>query len=221
MRVLVVEDDPMIASGVRLALTRAGHAVEWCADGKTAQEMLSKAGVDLVVLDLGLPMQDGYQVLTRLRAGGSKTAVLILSARDALKDRVKGLDLGADDYLTKPFELEELLARVRVLERRQRSPQAPKCLTVAQLTINLEAPDVSWGEETVSLPRREWMLLKLLMENPSRVYSRSQIQDVLYGPGEGCESNAIDVHVHHLRKKISGDVVETVRGLGYRFGLTK
>ncbi len=219
MRVLVVEDDPMIASGVRLALTRVGHDVQWCADGKTAEDVLSKGETDLVVLDLGLPMQDGYQVLTRLRSSGSSIGVLILSARDALKDRVKGLDLGADDYLTKPFELEEFLARIRALERR-RGPQQSKQLSIAQLTLDLEAPSASWKGESIALPRRAWVLLKLLMENPNRVYSRDQIQDALYGPGEGCESNAVDVHVHHLRKKIDADVVETVRGLGYRFGLS-
>ena len=215
----MVEDDPMIASGVRLALSRAGHQVDWCADGMTAQEVLAKGEADLLVLDLGLPGRDGYQVLEGLRASGSTIGVLILSARDALRDRVRGLDLGADDYLTKPFELEEFLARIRALERRKGPPDTDSRLSVAQLEVDLNSPTAYWKGSVISLPRREWMLLRLLMENPSRVYSRQQIQDTLYRPGEGCESNAIDVHVHHLRRKIEPGVIATVRGLGYRFGL--
>ena len=208
----------MIASGVQHALSRIGHSVEWRSDGKAAEEMLVKAEPDLLVLDLGLPGRDGYQILEALRARGSKISVLILSARDAVQDRVKGLDLGADDYLTKPFELEEFLARVRALERRQGAQPLERRLSVAELEVDLDAPTAWWKGKPISLPRREWMLLRLLMENPSRVYSREQIQNTLYGVGEGCESNAVDVHVHHLRKKIESGVVATVRGLGYKFG---
>lgn len=218
MRILIVEDDEMIASGLELALKRAHYRVECLSSGLSAQSVLASEHFDLVILDLGLPGRDGYQVLESLRAAGSLVSVLILSARDALKDRIRGLDLGADDYLTKPFELDELLARVRVLERR-RAQQASNRLTIGALQLDLDAPEVSWDGRSVELPRREWMLLKLLMQNPHRVYSRQHIQDVLYGWGEGCESNAIDVHVHHLRKKIAPEVVLTVRGLGYRLGV--
>lgn len=209
----------MIASGLELALKRAHYRVECLSNGLSAQSALASEHFDLVILDLGLPGRDGYQVLESLRASGSLVSVLILSARDALKDRIRGLDLGADDYLTKPFELDELLARVRVLERR-RAQQASNRLTIGTLQLDLDAPEVSWDGRSVELPRREWMLLKLLMQNPQRVYSRQHIQDVLYGWGEGCESNAIDVHVHHLRKKIAPEVVLTVRGLGYRLGMS-
>lgn len=219
MRILIVEDDAMIASGLELALRRAHYRVECLSNGLSAQSALASEHFDLVILDLGLPGRDGYQVLESLRAAGSLVSVLILSARDALKDRIRGLDLGADDYLTKPFELDELLARVRVLERR-RAQQASNRLTIGALQLDLDAPEVNWDGRSVELPRREWMLLKLLMQNPHRVYSRQHIQDVLYGWGEGCESNAIDVHVHHLRKKISPEVVLTVRGLGYRLGMS-
>jgi two-component system response regulator QseB len=143
--------------------------------------------------------------------------VLILSARDGIKDRVKGLDLGADDYLTKPFELDELLARVRVLERRRMS-SANHLLEHGSLSLDLNAMSVAWQGQAVDLPRREWMLLRLLVENPQRVYTRSQIEDALYGWGESTGSNAIDVHVHHLRKKIAPDIIKTIRGIGYRLG---
>lgn len=218
VRILLVEDDDMIAAGLELALTRAHYHVSRVSSGLSAQSALAAAHYDLVILDLGLPGMDGYQVLESMRKAGSLVSVLILSARDALKDRVRGLDLGADDYLTKPFELDELLARVRVLERR-RAQQASNRLTIGQLQLDIDSPEVSWNGRSIDLPRREWMLLKLLMQNPSRVYSREHIQDALYGWGEGCESNAIDVHVHHLRRKITPDVVLTVRGLGYRLGV--
>ncbi len=208
----------MIASGLELALSRSHYQVDWVSSGLSAQSALAAGHYDLVILDLGLPGMDGYEVLQAMRKAGSLVSVLILSARDALQDRVRGLDLGADDYLTKPFELDELQARVRVLERR-RSQQASNRLSVGALELDLDAPSVSWDGRAIDLPRREWMLLKLLMQNPHRVYSRQHIQEVLYGWGEGCESNAIDVHVHHLRRKIAPEVVLTVRGLGYRLGM--
>ncbi len=217
MKILVVEDDALIASGLQLALGRLRHRVEWSADGRQAQRLLGTEDFDLVILDLGLPGKDGFDILAHLRQSGSSVSVLILSARDGIRDRVKGLDLGADDYLTKPFELDELLARVRVLERRRMS-SADHRLENGRLLIDLNAMSVSWDGQPVDLPRREWMLLRLLVENPQRVYTRSQIEDALYGWSEGTESNAIDVHVHHLRKKIAPDVIKTIRGIGYRLG---
>ena len=217
MKILVVEDDALIASGLQLALGRLHHRVEWCADGGQAQRLLDTEAFDLIILDLGLPGKDGFDILGHLRQGGSPVSVLILSARDGIKDRVKGLDLGADDYLTKPFELDELLARVRVLERRRMS-SANHLLEHGRLSLDLNAMSVAWQGQAVDLPRREWMLLRLLVENPQRVYTRSQIEDALYGWGESTESNAIDVHVHHLRKKIAPDIIKTIRGIGYRLG---
>lgn len=217
MKILVVEDDVLIASGLQLALGRLHHRVEWSADGQQAQRLLTTEDFDLVILDLGLPGKDGLDVLSHLRQAGIQVTVLILSARDGLNDRVKGLDLGADDYLTKPFELDELLARVRVLERRRMSSANP-ILSNGRLALDLNAISVTWDGQAVDLPRREWMLLRLLVENPKRVYTRSQIEDALYGWGEGNSSNAIDVHVHHLRKKITPDIIQTIRGIGYRLG---
>jgi two-component system response regulator QseB len=217
LKILVVEDDVLIASGLQLALGRLHHRVEWCADGGQAQRLLDTEAFDLIILDLGLPGKDGFDILGHLRQGGSPVSVLILSARDGIKDRVKGLDLGADDYLTKPFELDELLARVRVLERRRMS-SANHLLEHGRLSLDLNAMSVAWQGQAVDLPRREWMLLRLLVENPQRVYTRSQIEDALYGWGESTGSNAIDVHVHHLRKKIAPDIIKTIRGIGYRLG---
>ncbi len=217
MKILLVEDDELIASGLQLALGRLRHRVEWSADGQQAQRLLDTEDFDLVILDLGLPGKDGFDILGHLRLAGSAVSVLILSARDGIKDRVKGLDLGADDYLTKPFDLDELLARVRVLERRRMS-SANHVLENGRLALDLNAMTVTWDNQPVELPRREWMLLRLFVENPQRVYTRSQIEDALYGWSEGTESNAIDVHVHHLRKKITPDLIKTIRGIGYRLG---
>jgi two-component system response regulator QseB len=217
MKILLVEDDPLIASGLKTALSRAHHSVEWLSDGLAAQEFLRREEVDLLILDLGLPGRDGFDVLSRLRDGGAPVSVLILSARDATQDRVRGLDLGADDYLVKPFELEELLARIRALERR-RAASPSNTLVHGDLSLDLSAMTVSWKGAPVELARREWMLLRLLMENPQRVFNRDQIGDTLYGWGEGADSNAVDVHVHHLRRKLSPQLIQTVRGVGYRIG---
>ncbi len=217
MKILLVEDDELIASGLQIALGRLRHRVEWSADGQQAQRLFDTEDFDLVILDLGLPGKDGFDILSHLRQSGSAVSVLILSARDGIKDRVKGLDLGADDYLTKPFDLDELLARVRVLERRRMS-SANHVLENGRLTLDLNSMTVTWDNQPVELPRREWMLLRLFVENPQRVYTRSQIEDALYGWSEETESNAIDVHVHHLRKKFTPDLIKTIRGIGYRLG---
>lgn len=217
MRLLLVEDDSLLASGLVSALSRAGYRVDHVSDGQSAISALLEDEFDLVILDLGLPKMDGMTVIERVRAKGIGLPILILSARDALKDRIKGLDIGADDYLTKPFELDELLARIRVLERR-RSGTPVNLLVVGPLKLDLGAYSVTWKGLPIDLQRREFMLLRKLAENPQQIFSRHQLEESLYGWGEGVESNAIDVYVHQIRKKLDTDVIKTVRGIGYRIG---
>jgi two-component system response regulator QseB len=217
LNILVVEDDPLIAKGLETALGRSAHQVRWVSDGLEAGRVLRSQDFDLVILDLGLPKRSGLEVLEDLRRSGSLVRVLILSARDATQDRVQGLDMGADDYLTKPFELEELLARVRALERRD-ARQARNTLTHGTLVLDLESMEVQLSGVPVPLSRREWALLRLMVQHPDRVYARAQIEQALYGWDEPTESNAIDVHIHHLRRKLGSEVIQTVRGIGYRLG---
>ncbi len=217
MRLLLVEDDTLLASGLVSALSRAGYRVDHVSDGQSAITALLEGGFDLVILDLGLPKTDGISVIEHVRSKGLDLPILILSARDALKDRIKGLDVGADDYLTKPFELDELLARIRVLERR-RSGAAVNLLVIGPLKLDLGAYSVTWKGQPVDLQRREFMLMRKLAENPQQIFSRNQLEESLYGWGEGVESNAIDVYVHQIRKKLDTDAIKTVRGIGYRIG---
>jgi len=217
LKILVVEDDPLIAKGLETALGRSAHQVRWVADGLEAGRVLRSQDFDLVILDLGLPKRSGLEVLEDLRRSGSLVRVLILSARDATQDRVQGLDMGADDYLTKPFELEELLARVRALERRD-ARQARNTLTHGTLVLDLASMEVQLAGVAVPVSRREWALLRLMVQHPDRVYARTQIEQALYGWDELTESNAIDVHIHHLRRKLGSEVIQTVRGIGYRLG---
>lgn len=217
MRILLVEDDESLASGLAAALTRANHLVEHVNDGQKAVDAFNVGGFDLAILDLGLPKLDGTEVLKIIRQKSNHIPVLILSARDATQDRILGLDLGADDYLTKPFELDELMARIRVLERRQ-SGKSQNLLEMGHLSLDLASFTVKWKGELLDLQRREFTLIKKLAENPQQVFSRSQLEESLYGWGDGVESNTIDVHVHNLRKKISPDIIKTIRGIGYRIG---
>ena len=217
MRVLLVEDDVSIATGLCAALKRAKYTVDWVADGRDAILRLADNAFELMILDLGLPGKDGFQVLKHARDKGMDLSVLILSARDASADRVQGLDLGADDYLAKPFDLDELFARIRALQRR-RTGILHNQLSQGELVLDTAAMTVLWRGNLVELPRKEWMLLRLFLENPRRVHTREQIEQELYGLGETAESNAIDVHVHHLRKKIAPEAIQTVRGVGYRLG---
>jgi two-component system, OmpR family, response regulator QseB len=217
VRILLVEDDELLASGLASALTRANHLVEHVNDGQKAIDAFKNSEFDMAILDLGLPKVDGTEVLKIIRQKGNHIPVLILSARDSTKDRILGLDLGADDYLTKPFELDELLARIRVLERRQ-SGSSNNLLEIGQLVLDLAAFTVTWKGELLDLQRREFTLIKKLAENPQQVFSRSQLEESLYGWGDGVESNTIDVHVHNLRKKISAEAIKTIRGVGYRIG---
>ena len=217
MKVLIVEDDPLLSSGLLVALRRASYTVEHVDDGPAAIEAIAHTQFDVVVLDLGLPTLDGTEVLKVLRSSENPIPVLVLSARDSTRDRVQGLDLGADDYLVKPFELDELLARLRVLLRRRSGRQVNQ-LTLGELSLNPESLSATWQGRPVELQRLEFMLLLQLAENPQRVFNRAQLEEALYGWGEGAESNTIDVHVHHLRRKIAPSVVKTIRGVGYRMG---
>lgn len=215
MRILLVEDDELLGSGLSDALARAHYAHEWVRDGESALRLATSSQFDFVVLDLGLPGLDGIEVLRQLRERGSTVPVLILSARDATRDRVLGLNTGADDYLVKPFDLDELLARVHAIERR-RSGVSTNELQHGKLTLDLGAMSVVCAGAPVELKRREFMLLKKLIENPNQVFSRGQLEESIYGWEGNVESNTIDVHVHHLRRKLYPEVIKTVRGVGYR-----
>ena len=217
MRLLLIEDDALLASGLQVALRRAHYTVEHVADGAAAVAALRENTFDLAVLDLGLPKLDGTAVLQGVRASGNGLPILILSARDAIRDRIGGLDLGADDYMVKPFELDELLARLRVLARRPRGRFVNQ-IAFGMLALDLDSHCAIRDGEPVELARFEFMLLKHMVDHPQRVFTRAQLEESLYGWGEGAESNTIDVHVHHLRKKLGAEVIKTIRGVGYRLG---
>jgi two-component system response regulator QseB len=214
MRILLVEDDELLGDGVREALERARHAVEWVRDGRHALAALGGSAFDLVVLDLGLPGMDGIDVLRSLRARGDAAPVLVLTARDAPAQRVAGLDAGADDYLSKPFDVDELLARVRALQRRARGA-AVNVIEHGPLRLDPGSFSVTCEGRTVELQRREFMLLQKLLESAGQVLSRAQLEESLYGWEGGVESNTLDVHIHRLRRKLYPDVIRTVRGVGY------
>jgi len=215
MRMLVVEDDRLLADGLVSVLTRAGHAVDHAGSGKYADALLARTIYDLVVLDVGLPDIDGFEVLRRLRARHAPTSVLVLTARDAIEDRVHGLDLGADDYLTKPFSVTEFEARVRALLRRNLPPESQ--WSVAGLSIDQSAKRVRVHDKVVDLTPREWALLQLFLTRPGRVLSKEQIGESLFNIDGELSPNAIEVHVSRLRAKIepAGIHIRTVRGFGY------
>ena len=220
MRVLLVEDDRMIGESLREALRRQAMATDWVRDGRAADATLASERFDAVLLDLGLPQRSGLEVLQALRARGDTTPVIVLTARDALADKVRGLDAGADDYLVKPFELDELLARLRALGRRQ-AGRASTVLSVADLKLDPTTREVSRADRAVLLSAREYAVLQALLERPGAILSRAQLEDRLYGWGEEVESNAISVYMHQLRKKLGDDLLHTVRGVGYYVGPAK
>ena len=214
MRILLVEDDDLLAAGIRDTLERALYAVEWVADGVHALAALQANAFDLVILDLGLPRLDGIEVLKRVRVEGATTPVIVLSARDTANDRVLGLDAGADDYLVKPFDVDELLARVRAQQRRLRGA-ASNVIEHGALRLDPAALSVTFNGAPVSLQRREFMLLQRLLQSPGQVLSRAQLEEAVYGWDSGVESNSVDVHIHKLRRKFYPEVIRTVRGVGY------
>jgi len=220
MRLLLVEDDRMIGESLRGALRQCGYAVDWVRDGRAADGTLSSERFDLVLLDLGLPQRDGMEVLQALRARGDRTPVIVLTARDALASRVQGLDSGADDYVVKPFELDELLARMRAVVRRK-SGRAEPAIEVGGVTLDPSTHEVSRDGVPLALSAREYSVLEALMLRPGAILSRAQLEDRLYGWGEELESNAISVYVHQLRRKLGEGFIHTVRGVGYYVGEPK
>ncbi len=216
MRILIVEDDPVLADGLTRSLRANDYAVDCATSGAEADLVLAAQAYDLVILDLGLPKIDGYEVLRRLRRRGAKVPVLILTARDALEERVRGLDLGADDYLTKPFDLPELEARVRALIRRGQSGGS-SVLTHGALTVDTAGRRATLAGAPLDLSARELGVLEVLMMRSGRVVTKEQLAEQLYGWEEEVGANAIEVYVHRLRKKLetAGVSIRTIRGLGY------
>ena len=215
MRVLLVEDDPMIGSAVQAALKDASYAADWVKDGSAALTALAAQHYDLVLLDLGLPGRDGLDVLRTLRGRESALPVLVVTARDAVDDRVAGLDAGADDYILKPFEISELLARMRAVLRRQ-GGQANPILSSALLTLDPATHEASrQGQPTVRLSNREFALLHALMQRPGAILSRADLEDRIYGWGQEVESNAIEYLIHSLRKKLGSEAIRNIRGAGW------
>jgi two-component system OmpR family response regulator/two-component system response regulator QseB len=214
MRILLAEDDPMLGDGLRAGLRQLGFQVDWVRDGVAAERELVSGDYAAAVLDLGLPLKDGLDVLQALRARKIATPVLVLTARDAVPDRIRGLNLGADDYVVKPVDLHELGARLRSLVRRSHG-QMQDVLRCGSLLLEPSARQVSLDGEVVPLSTREFDLLHVLMINAGRVMSREQLEQKLYSWGYEVDSNAIEVHIHHLRRKLSAELIQTVRGVGY------
>ena len=214
MRLLLVEDDQLLGDGICTGLRQDGYTVDWVQDGEAADHALQSEHFDIVVLDINLPRLSGIEVLKRLRDRSSVVPVLLLTARDTVGDRIQGLDSGADDYLTKPFDLDELNARLRALLRRS-SGRATPLLVNGTIVLDPAAHHVTLEGQEVELSQREFVLLQVLMDNQGRVLSRSRLEETLYGWGAGVESNTLEVHIHHLRKKLGSNAIRTVRGVGY------
>jgi two-component system response regulator QseB len=214
MRVLLVEDDPMIGASAQTGLRQDGFSVDWVRDGPAALAALAANPFDAVLLDLGLPGKSGDEVLKSIRRAGNDVPVLIITARDKVQDRIAGLDSGADDYIVKPFDLDELAARIRAVLRR-RAGRADPLIRVRDLTFDPAARRVTWRGQEVTLSARELALLEALLERPGVILSRAQLEERIYGWGEEIESNAVEVFVHALRRKLAPDFIKTVRGVGY------
>jgi two-component system OmpR family response regulator/two-component system response regulator QseB len=214
MRILLAEDDPLLGDGLRAGLRQLGFQVDWVRDGEAAERELRAQPYAAAVLDLGLPLKDGMDVLTAVRRSGISLPVLVLTARDAIPDRIRGLDVGADDYVIKPVDLHELAARLRALVRRAHG-EAQECLSAQDVVLDPAARSVRQAGESVALSTREFDLLHALMLNPDHVLSREQLEQRLYSWGQEVDSNAIEVHIHNLRRKLGTTLIQTVRGVGY------
>jgi DNA-binding response OmpR family regulator len=214
VRLLLVEDDPMIGSALQRGLQRDGHSVDWVQDGAVAESAARAGAFDLILLDLALPRQSGLTVLERLRRAKDTTPVIIITARDAVDDRVRGLDRGADDYLVKPFDFDELAARIRAVTRRRYGAAQPE-LSYAGLRVNTATHEVFKDDTAVAVSAREYALLEALIERPHAIVSRQKLEERLYAWDKSVASNAVEVHIHNLRKKLGTDRIRTVRGIGY------
>ncbi|WP_300455044.1 response regulator transcription factor [Accumulibacter sp.] len=214
MRVLVVEDDPMIGRSVQQGLRQDGYAVDWLRDGQAAESTLATTPYDILLLDLGLPGKSGFDVLAGLRRSGNSVPVLVITARDAVADRVRGLDGGADDYIVKPFDLDELAARMRAVLRR-RAGRAEPTIEHGDLRMNPLRHELTRNGQPVALSAREFALLQALLEQPGVPLSRARLEERLYGWGEEVESNAVEVHIHALRRKLGAERIKNIRGVGY------
>ena len=219
MRILLVEDDRLLGDGLQAGLTQAGYAVDWLRDGEAAVAALATETFAAVVLDLGLPKRDGLSVLQWLRGRHDATPVLILTARDQVEDKVRGLDLGADDYVLKPFDLDEVTARLRALVRRAHGRSEP-VLTLGEIELNPASRTITRAGLAVELTAREFDLLHLLLQNAERVLTRRALEEQLYTWNDAVDSNALEVHIHHLRRKLGNDLIRTVRGAGYMVSAT-
>lgn len=214
MRLLLVEDDELLGDAVKAGLTQFGYVVDWLKDGEAARSAVKSESFELIILDLGLPKLSGLGFIQAIRQEGNTTPVIILTARESVEDRIKGLDSGADDYMTKPFDLSELSARVRALVRRSQG-RADTVLQYRNVTLDPAAHSVYVDEVMVNVPRREFALLQKLLENSGHVLSREQLMQSIYGWDEDVDSNALEVHIHNLRKKLNANFIRTIRGIGY------
>jgi DNA-binding response OmpR family regulator len=214
VRLLLVEDDPLLGNGIEVGLKQAGFAVDWAKDGREANLALATTEYELLVLDLGLPRVGGMDVLGSLRRHGSDLPVLVLTARDTVEDRIAGLEAGADDYLIKPFDLAELVARIRALLRRAHG-RSVTVIRYNDLSIEPERLTAMRGDEAIPLSARECAILIELLEHRGNAISRARLEESLYGWNEEIESNAVEVHIHNLRKKLGSDLIKTLRGVGY------
>lgn len=214
MRILIVEDDKLLGHGIVSGLRQAAYAVDWVQDGETAETVLETEQYDALILDIGLPRKSGLEVLDTIREGGNSIPVLILTARDAISDKIVGLDRGADDYMIKPFELDELNARIRALLRRSSGRSLP---VIRHLDLELDpaSHSVTRDGKPIDLSPREFAILQTLLENVGRVMSRTRLEESLYSWKDEIESNAVDVHIHHLRRKLGAELIRTIRGVGY------
>jgi two-component system response regulator QseB len=214
MRLLLVEDDELLGDAVKMGLTQSGYIVDWLKDGEAARGALKTESFELVILDLGLPKLSGIALLQAIRQDGNTTPVIILTARESIESRIKGLDSGADDYIIKPFDLNELNARIRALVRRSQG-RADTVMQYKNITLDPAAHSVTVDEVPINVPRREFALLQKLLENTGHVLSREQLMQSMYGWDEDVDSNALEVHIHNLRKKLNANFIRTIRGVGY------
>lgn len=214
MRILLAEDDPLLGEGLSSGLRQLGYTVDWVRDGIAAEQAMMAEGLDALVLDLGLPRQDGLTLLRKLRQSDRDLPVLVLTARDTVDDRITGLDQGADDYVVKPFDLMEVAARLRAIMRR-REGRAHPVIRYGELVVDPAARTVTLRGEPVNISGNEFSVLESLLSHAGRILSREQLEETLYGWDEGVESNAMEVYIHHLRKKLGKELIQTVRGVGY------